>query len=61
MLLSFFCELCGKIGNEMPRKTKLWVTIRWVHLEKERWGRTSLIETSRGIEVADAAPFGEEA
>ena len=35
-------EICGRIGNEMPRKRKMLVTKRWVQLEKKRWERTSL-------------------
>ena len=48
----FFCESCGRIGNEMFRKRKFFVTKRWVQLDKKRWRRTSLHmshHTRRGL------------
>ena len=30
-----FFEICGRIGNEMPRERKLLVTKRWVQLDKK--------------------------
>ena len=36
-LFFFFGEMCGRIGNEMPRCHL--VTKSWVQLDKKRWGR----------------------
>ena len=40
MLLSFVCEMCGRVGNEMPSRRKMLVTKRCVQLDNKRWGRT---------------------
>ena len=42
-----FCEICGRIGNEVPRKRAILVTKRWVQLDKQRWRRTSLFFEAR--------------
>ena len=42
MPLSFFGEICGRIGNEMPRKDKFWSRRGGFNWTKKRWGRTSV-------------------
>ena len=46
MPLSFFCEICGRIGNDMFCERKL-VTKDGFNRTKKRWGRTSLIHSFR--------------
>ena len=38
MLVSFFLEICGRIGNEMPRKRNFLVTKRWFQLDWTKMG-----------------------
>ena len=55
----FFCEICGRIGNEVPRKRAILVAKRWVQLDKKRWGRTSLVFEARdSVPPASAALVG---
>ena len=38
MPLSFFCGVCGRVGNELPLEGKMLVTKRWVQLDKKTTG-----------------------
>ena len=37
-LVFFFCEMCCRICNEMPRKRNILVTKRWVQLDQKKMG-----------------------
>ena len=35
LVFLFFCEMCGRVGNEMPGERKILVTKKWVQVDKK--------------------------
>ena len=46
--LSFFCEICGRIGNEMPRKRKFWSRKKVV---RKGGGDTTTVRTMNNTQL----------